>query len=107
VPRSVTVTAVSRAAFWLAWLLDRVCVGPELRLAVCGLNPHAGEGGLLGKEETRRIVPGMTRAEERMKRAGLRVTLEGPVPAETAFRLAAKGRYAGVVAMYHDQATIP
>ncbi len=107
VPRSVTAAAVSRATFWLAWLLHRVSAASDLRIAVSGLNPHAGEGGLLGSEERRCIQPGMARAAARMKKGGLSVTLEGPVPAETAFRLASKGRYAGVVAMYHDQATIP
>lgn len=73
-------------------------------LAVCSLNPHAGEGELLGDEERTAIVPGMQRAR---KRLGRRVKLVGPVGAETAYRKALRGDYTGVVAMYHDQATIP
>jgi 4-hydroxythreonine-4-phosphate dehydrogenase len=74
---------------------------------VAGLNPHAGEGGLLGHEETRIIEPGMELARARLRRGRLAVKLVGPVPAESAYRLAARGAFAGVVAMYHDQATIP
>jgi 4-hydroxythreonine-4-phosphate dehydrogenase len=59
----------------------------------------AGEAGRLGKDEIRAVVPGIRRA--RVKGA------TGPIGAESAFRLAANGRYDGVVAMYHDQATIP
>jgi 4-hydroxythreonine-4-phosphate dehydrogenase len=107
VPRAITVQAVERATYWLAWLClargrDRV------RIAVCSLNPHAGEGGLLGGEEKRAILPGIERARKRLTpRERARVTLEGPLGAETAFRKGARGAYDGVVAMYHDQATIP
>lgn len=73
------------------------------RIAVCSLNPHAGEGELLGSEERRAIVPGMKRA---LRTAG-RARISGPIGAETAYRKAAAGAYDGVVAMYHDQATIP
>ncbi|MFG0304926.1 MAG: 4-hydroxythreonine-4-phosphate dehydrogenase PdxA [Phycisphaerales bacterium JB040] len=71
------------------------------KIAVCGLNPHAGEGGLLGDEETRLIEP----AIELAVRQGLDVT--GPHPADTVFNHAAAGRYDLVVAMYHDQGLIP
>jgi 4-hydroxy-L-threonine phosphate dehydrogenase PdxA len=76
-------------------------------VAIAALNPHAGESGLLGNEETRAIRPGIALARRRIEAAGLGVELDGPVPAESAFRIAASGRYAAVVAMYHDQATIP
>lgn len=71
------------------------------RLAVCGLNPHAGEGGILGDEETRLIKP----AIELAVRAGVDAT--GPHPADTVFAAALHGRYDLVVAMYHDQGLIP
>jgi 4-hydroxythreonine-4-phosphate dehydrogenase len=71
------------------------------RIAVCGLNPHAGENGLFGDEEERIIRPAITMARE----AGCFV--EGPFPADTLFRKALQGRYDGVVAMYHDQGLIP
>ncbi len=109
VPRAITPDAVSTSTFWLADLLARLAEpGQRPRVAVASLNPHAGEGGLLGHEEADAIVPGMKRARERARRAGVACEIIGPVPAETAFRVAARGgRYDGVVAMYHDQATIP
>jgi len=106
VPRAVTSSGVARTAFWLAVVLHRLG-RRRPRVAVAALNPHAGEAGLLGREESRRIAPGVARARSRLDREGVRAVLEGPVPAETAFRLAAAGRFDGVVAMYHDQATIP
>lgn len=71
------------------------------RIAVCGLNPHAGENGLFGDEESRIIRPAITMARE----AGWFV--EGPFPADTLFLKALQGHYDGVVAMYHDQGLIP
>jgi 4-hydroxythreonine-4-phosphate dehydrogenase len=71
------------------------------RIAVCGLNPHAGENGLIGDEEQRIIDPAITMARE----AGWWV--EGPFPADTLFWKASRGHYDGVVAMYHDQGLIP
>ncbi|MEQ8770751.1 MAG: 4-hydroxythreonine-4-phosphate dehydrogenase PdxA [Phycisphaerales bacterium] len=71
------------------------------RIAVCGLNPHAGEGGILGDEETRLIEP----AIEAAVRNGIDAT--GPHPADTVFTAALNGRYDLVVAMYHDQGLIP
>ena len=71
------------------------------RLAVAGLNPHAGEGGLLGSEEQKIILP----AIEQARSMGLRVW--GPFPADTLMVKAAQGDYDMVVAMYHDQALIP
>jgi len=71
------------------------------RIAVCGLNPHAGEGGLLGDEEERLITP----AIELARRAG--IDAHGPFPGDTIFCEAVDGRYDMVVAMYHDQGLIP
>jgi len=67
------------------------------RIAVCGLNPHAGESGHLGDEEIRVIAPAITRMRER----GLRVT--GPLPADTAFVPAKLAECDAVLAMFHDQ----
>ena len=67
------------------------------KIQVCGLNPHAGEGGHLGREEIDVIVPVMRRLEQE----GLR--LAGPVPADTAFLPARVSGCDVVVAMYHDQ----
>ena len=71
------------------------------RIAVCGLNPHAGEEGLFGDEEQREIGP----AIESARRAGLDV--HGPLPADTLFSRARGGEFDIVVAMYHDQGHVP
>lgn len=70
------------------------------RIAVAGLNPHAGEGGLFGDEEVREIIP----AIEAAKNEGINVI--GPVPADTVFSRARGGEYDAVVVMYHDQGHI-
>jgi 4-phospho-D-threonate 3-dehydrogenase / 4-phospho-D-erythronate 3-dehydrogenase len=70
-------------------------------IAVAGINPHAGENGLFGDEETREIIP----AVKNMKAKGINV--EGPFPPDTLFLQAIKGKYDIVVAMYHDQGHIP
>ena len=71
------------------------------RLAVAGLNPHAGESGLMGQEEDRVIIPVL----ERLRREGM--LLSGPMPADTMFHAAARANYDAAVCMYHDQALIP
>jgi 4-hydroxythreonine-4-phosphate dehydrogenase len=106
VPAAVTPEAVATSACWTARLL-RDLGSKRPRVAVAALNPHAGEGGLLGDEEITRIAPGIALARERLARDGVPAEIVGPVGAETAIRLAARGDYDGVVAMYHDQATIP
>jgi 4-hydroxythreonine-4-phosphate dehydrogenase len=108
VPRAVTRERVASSAFWLTHLLSGLRGRGRRRpcIAVAGLNPHAGEHGLFGDEEARVLVPGISLARSRLRRRGLDATLVGPVPAETAFRLATRC-YDGVVALYHDQATIP
>jgi 4-hydroxythreonine-4-phosphate dehydrogenase len=103
VPAALTPSGVSEAAFQLAELL--LALGKKRpKIAICSLNPHAGESELLGQEERTAIVPGIRAAA---KRLGRRAELLGPIGAETAFRKAVAGTYQGVVAMYHDQATIP
>lgn len=77
------------------------------RVAVAGLNPHAGEGGLLGTEERDLFVPALAEARRRLERAGLEADLAGPLPADTVFLLAHQGRFDLVVACYHDQGLIP
>jgi 4-hydroxythreonine-4-phosphate dehydrogenase len=71
------------------------------RVAVCGLNPHAGEGGEFGREEIDLIRPVI----DAMQKKGLDVT--GPLPADTLFYYAYRGDYEAVVAMYHDQGLGP
>ncbi|MGC4093395.1 MAG: 4-hydroxythreonine-4-phosphate dehydrogenase PdxA [Polyangiaceae bacterium] len=103
VPRELTAEGVCLATTELVRLL-RASGRDKPRVAVASLNPHAGESELLGDEERRAIVPGIRLAQ---RRVGKRAEIVGPVGAETAYRKAYAGEYAGVVAMYHDQATIP
>jgi 4-hydroxythreonine-4-phosphate dehydrogenase len=72
------------------------------RVAVCGLNPHAGEGGAFGKEEKKTVLPAV---KELQRRTHGRVS--GPESPDTVFRRAFLGEFDGVVALYHDQGLIP
>lgn len=71
------------------------------RIAVAGLNPHAGEAGMFGREEIEEITP----AVEEARKEGLNVT--DPLPADTVFLRAHRGQFDAVVSMYHDQGSIP
>jgi len=71
------------------------------RLAVAGLNPHAGEGGLMGREEAEVIGPVL----DRLRSEGFDIA--GPLSADTMFHPPARARYDAAIAMYHDQALIP
>ncbi|MGB3280102.1 MAG: 4-hydroxythreonine-4-phosphate dehydrogenase PdxA [Pseudorhodobacter sp.] len=71
------------------------------RIAVAGLNPHAGEGGAMGHEENSLITPVL----EKLRHEGLQIS--GPLPADTMFHKSARERYDVAVCMYHDQALIP
>jgi 4-hydroxythreonine-4-phosphate dehydrogenase len=107
VSKAITESEVARAIYWTADFVGRL-LGERGVVAVASLNPHAGENGLLGSEEIETIRPGIERAKKRLKKSEItNVTIEGPIPAESAFRLAVSGKYKAVVAMYHDQATIP
>lgn len=71
------------------------------RLVVAGLNPHAGEEGMFGKEEEAYILPAVQQAQM----SGLKV--DGPLPADSLFKKAIRGDWDAVIAMYHDQGNIP
>ena len=71
------------------------------RIGVCGLNPHAGEGGQLGNEEQTIIRPAVEVSQKK------RIDVTGPLPADTLFHYAFRGDYDVVVAMYHDQGLAP
>jgi 4-hydroxythreonine-4-phosphate dehydrogenase len=103
VPRFLTPERVRDATLGLVELLAGLG-RKRPHVAVCSLNPHAGESELLGDEERSAIVPGMLAARQRLRK---RAKIDGPVGAETAYRKARSGGFDGVVAMYHDQATIP
>jgi 4-hydroxythreonine-4-phosphate dehydrogenase len=74
---------------------------PAPRIAVAGLNPHAGESGAMGREEIEVIVPVL----ERLRAEG--ADIAGPLPGDTLFHPGARARYDAAVCMYHDQALIP
>lgn len=74
---------------------------PRARVAVCGLNPHAGEGGQIGDEEITTIAPAVEAARERG------ADVHGPFAADTLFYYAFRGDYDAVIAMYHDQGLVP
>ena len=74
---------------------------PAPRLALAGLNPHAGEHGLIGLEDDAVLAPAVAACQERG------VTIEGPLPADTVFVRAMRGEFDAVIACYHDQGLIP
>jgi len=99
VPTALSAETVTHAIEALDRLLAKL--GHGRRIGVCGLNPHAGEGGLLGAEDDRVIRP----AVERLAAKGL--DIKGPLPGDTAFHRHLNGEFDGVVAMYHDQGLGP
>jgi len=100
VPDAVTPAEVRRVARLVHRALPRFGVAAP-RIALCGLNPHAGEHGLLGREEEEVLIP----AVADLRREGLDVT--GPFPADSLFVRAKRGEFDAVIAGYHDQGLIP
>jgi 4-hydroxythreonine-4-phosphate dehydrogenase len=97
VPAAVTPDAITQTIGILAAALTRDFGIAKPRIAVCGVNPHAGEGGHLGREDLDVVAP----AVNRVRAAGHDVT--GPIPADTVFVPDIARRYDAIVAMYHDQ----
>ena len=100
VPKKLTVEKIA-LAIELAAQACRDLQLPRARVAVCGLNPHAGEGGEFGDEEIKTITPAVFAAQKR----GLDVV--GPLSGDTVFHYALQGDFDAVVAMYHDQGLAP
>ena len=100
VPKRLTRRSLEETIELTACELPRFGVAAP-RLAVAGLNPHAGEHGLFGREEEEVIAPAVASARAR----GFDVA--GPFPADTLFVRAARGEFDAVVACYHDQGLIP
>ena len=100
VPDALSAAETSRIVRLVARELPRLGA-PRARVALCGLNPHAGEGGLFGREELDVLIP----AVAALRGEGLDVS--GPFPADTVFVRAARGEFDAVVAAYHDQGLIP
>lgn len=101
VPAAITQEAVLRMITITGQALRDDFAVPQPRLAVAGLNPHAGEDGMFGEEEQRVIAPAVAAG----RRAGWLV--KGPFPPDTVFNRAAAGQFDAVVCMYHDQGLIP
>jgi len=100
VPESLTKTRIVEVAELASSSIAAIRGAPP-RLALLGLNPHAGEDGLFGDEESRLIAP----ARAQIEAQGMEV--EGPLPPDTAFTPAALKRIGCHIAMYHDQGSIP
>ena len=90
------VEAVEMLARALPWMGFK-----RARIGVCGLNPHAGDGGALGDEEKTVLAPALARCRRRGR------NVSGPVPADAIFHQHLAGKYDAVVAMYHDQGLAP
>jgi 4-hydroxythreonine-4-phosphate dehydrogenase len=98
VPAAITPGLLARTLRIVSQSLTSLYGLPNPRIAVLGLNPHAGEDGHMGREEIDTIIPLL----EQLRAEGM--DLLGPLPADTAFVPAMRGRYDAVLAMYHDQA---
>lgn len=100
VPRLITPSLVDRTIKTVVAALPRFGVAHP-RLAMAGLNPHAGEGGVLGDEDDRVLAPAVAAARAQG------IDIEGPFPADTVFVRASRGDFDAVLACYHDQGLIP
>jgi 4-hydroxythreonine-4-phosphate dehydrogenase len=101
VPPSISQEAIVETAEIVLAALERDFRVARPRLAVSGLNPHAGESGKLGSEETAIIRPAVEELRAR------RHLVDGPFPADTMFHAEARARYDAALCMFHDQALIP
>ncbi|MFC1461258.1 4-hydroxythreonine-4-phosphate dehydrogenase PdxA [Verrucomicrobiota bacterium] len=100
VPRALTRNRIIEAVRLASQAIPWLGLKPNT-IGVCALNPHAGDMGLLGKEERDTIIPAL----RLLRRQG--VNVDGPIPADVIFHQALKHRYGAVVAMYHDQGLAP
>lgn len=101
VPATLTPEALEQAIRITDAALRRDFGIAQPRLAIAGLNPHAGENGVMGDDEVRWIAPLL----ERLRGEGFKLT--GPLPADTMFHAPARARYDAALCAYHDQALIP
>lgn len=107
VPRVLSAEAIAVAIVQTAEALMRDFGVDAPRVAIAGLNPHAGEEGHFGDDETRVIVPAIEVARGRLAAAGVAAELWGPRVPDAVFREHLEARFDAVVAMYHDQGLIP
>jgi 4-hydroxythreonine-4-phosphate dehydrogenase len=94
--RSAIMEAAELTEQALRWLGEK-----NLTIGVCALNPHAGDQGVLGREESTTIIP----AIRALQRRGIKAL--GPIPADVIFHQAIRGKFGAVLAMYHDQGLAP
>jgi 4-hydroxythreonine-4-phosphate dehydrogenase len=103
VPRLLTTAEIVRVGKLLAEFVRRR-TGRVARIAVAGLNPHAGESGMLGREEIEVIAPAIDILREATRESA---TFSGALSPDTVFYRAARGEFDAVLCMYHDQGLIP
>lgn len=101
VSRSLSIDSICRATL-ATWKSLKEIFGIRFpKVAICALNPHASDNGLLGSEESRVIKPAFERLKKKIS------PIFGPIPADTAIKEAFNGKFDALIAMYHDQALIP
>lgn len=100
-PERLTTALIEKTGVALVEGLRRDFAIPAPRIAVAGLNPHAGEGGTMGREDIEIVAPAVAALRARG------IDAFGPLPADTMFHPAARARYDAALCMYHDQALIP
>ncbi|MEW6170767.1 MAG: 4-hydroxythreonine-4-phosphate dehydrogenase PdxA, partial [Candidatus Omnitrophota bacterium] len=101
VPRKINTKNIEEATTLLYHALKKSFGIKNPKIAICALNPHASDNGLLGKEENRVIIPAIKKLKLKFK------NISGPLPADSAFKEAIKNKIDGLLCMYHDQAMIP
>jgi 4-hydroxythreonine-4-phosphate dehydrogenase len=113
VPRALKQSEIVRVGRLLADFMQRRkrqqhlnALSIQVRIAVCGLNPHAGESGKIGREEIEIISPAVAELESKMQNAKSEIFV-GPVSPDTVFHRAIEGEFDAVLCMYHDQGLIP
>jgi len=107
VPAALTPPGIASTIALTAEALARRFKLARPRVAVAGLNPHAGEAGRFGDEEKRLVEPAIDLARARLAKAGVDAVVTGPHVPDVVFRQAAGGAFDAVVALYHDQGLIP
>jgi len=107
VPALIEPETIARAVVLAARSLRRQLGITQPRIAVAGLNPHAGEAGRFGDEEVRLVEPAIALARARLAAEGIATVITGPCVPDAVFRQAALGQFDAVIALYHDQGLIP
>ncbi len=101
VPARLTTDLIVETGIWTAKELRRSFAIARPRLVLCGLNPHAGEGGTIGREDEEVVAPAARILRDRG------IAVQGPLPADTLFHASARENYDAALGMYHDQVLIP